>query len=76
MKYQELKLQLKFHALLILYAYTSLNNTLALQFIIFLKSGLLFLSYSIIKVYYRHLYRAVIVSNSIFKLCLQTLHVV
>ena len=42
MKYQELKLQLKFHALLILYAYTSLNNTLALQFIIFLKSGLLF----------------------------------
>ena len=55
MKYQELKLQLKFHALLILYAYTSLNNTLALHFIIFLKSGLLFLSYSIIKVYYRHL---------------------
>ena len=42
MKYQESKLELKFFALFILYTYSSLNNILALQFITFLKSRLLF----------------------------------
>ena len=32
MKYQELKLQLKFHALFILNTYTSLNNNLLFEF--------------------------------------------
>ena len=63
MKYQESKLELKFHALFILYTYTSLNNNLALQFIIFLKSRLLFLSYSISRAYFRHLLRAMTGSN-------------
>ena len=44
MKYQELKLQLKFHTLFILYTHTSLNNNLALQFIIFLKNRLFFIT--------------------------------
>ena len=47
MKYQELKLQLKFHALFLLYTYTSLNDSLALQFNIFLESRFLLLSYFI-----------------------------
>ena len=42
MKYQELKLKLKFHALFILYTFTSVNNNSALQIIIHLKSRLLF----------------------------------
>ena len=36
MKYQELKLQLKFHALFILNTYTSLNNNLLFEFHYFL----------------------------------------
>ena len=43
MKYQESKLQLEFHALFVLNTYTSLNNNLAKQFIIRLKSRLLFI---------------------------------
>ena len=39
------------HALFILYTYASVNNNLVLQFNIFLKSRLLFLSYSITRVY-------------------------
>ena len=74
MKYRELKLQLKFHALFILYTYTSVNNNLALQFIILLKSRLLFLSYSITTVYFRLLLRVITASNALFKLCLRFLH--
>ena len=59
MKYQELKLQLKFHALFLLYTYTSLYDSLALQFDIFLKSRFLLLSYFITRVYFRHLLRAI-----------------
>ena len=54
MKYQELKLKLKFHALFILYTYTSVNNNSALQIIILLKREL----------------RVVTASNALFELCL------
>ena len=66
MKYQELKLQLKFHALFLIYTYASLNNKLDLQFITSLKSRFLFLSYSITRAYFRHLLRAIPVSNALF----------
>ena len=73
MKYQELKLQLKFHTLFILYTHTSLNNNLALQFIIFLKNRLFF-----IISYYQGLLLTLIVCDYseqyIFELCLTFLH--
>ena len=69
MKYQEFKLQLKFHDLFILHTCTSLKNNLALQFIIFLKSRLLFLSYPIRRAYFKHLLCVITARNALFKLC-------
>ena len=74
MKNQALKLQVKFHALFILNTYTSVNNNFALQFIIFLKCRLPFLSYSITRVYFRLLLCVMTANKALFELCLTFLH--